>query len=192
MIFFELFYTFFCIGLFTFGGGYAMIPMIQGQVVGKGWISESALTDFIAISEVTPGPFAINIATFVGNTVGGVGGSILATLGVILPSLIIVIIVAKILEKFIKNKFVQGALDGVRPIVLALILSTTLLLFVKIIFFGGNSLQSEFVLDKRSFVLFIILIGFAFIYKKIKKKSLSPLLLLGLSALLGIIIFINN
>ena len=74
MIFFELFYTFFLIGLFTFGGGYAMIPMIQEQVVGKGWITEANLTDFIAVSEVTPGPFAFNISTFVGNTVGGVFG----------------------------------------------------------------------------------------------------------------------
>ena len=71
MIYLQLFYTFFLIGLFTFGGGYAMIPMIQEQVVGNGWITEEALTDFIAISEVTPGPFAINISTFVGNSVGG-------------------------------------------------------------------------------------------------------------------------
>ena len=75
MIFFELFYTFFLIGLFTFGGGYSMIPMIQEQVVGKGWLEGEALTDFIAISEVTPGPFALNISTFVGNSVAGPFGA---------------------------------------------------------------------------------------------------------------------
>lgn len=192
MILFELFYTFFCIGLFTFGGGYAMIPMIEEQVVNKGWISANALTDFIAISEATPGPFAINIATFVGNSVGGFGGAALATLGVILPSLIIIIIVAMILKRFMNNKFVQGSLNGVKPIVLALILSTTILLFIKIVFFGGNSLQSELQIDRRSFVLLLTLLGFTFIYQKVKKKSLNPLLILGLSALLGIIIFINN
>ena len=94
MIFFELFYTFFLIGLFTFGGGYAMIPMIQEQVVSKGWISESNLTDFIAVSEATPGPFAINISTFVGNSVGGVFGAICSTIGVILPSIITCLVVA--------------------------------------------------------------------------------------------------
>lgn len=189
MIFFELFYTFFMIGLFTFGGGYAMIPMIQEQVVSKGWISQSALTDFIAVSEVTPGPFAINISTFVGNTVAGPFGAVLSTLGVVLPSLIIIIIVAMILNKFMKNRFVQGALNGVKPIVLALILSTALLLFIKVIFFGGNSLQSELQLDKRSLVLFIMLAGFLFIYYRVKKKNLGTIPLLGISALLGIIIF---
>ena len=189
MVFFELFYTFFLIGLFTFGGGYAMIPMIQEQVVGKGWISEEALTDFIAISEVTPGPFALNISTFVGNTVAGPFGAVCSTLGVILPSLIIIIIVAMIMKKFITNKYVQGALNGVKPIVLALILSTALLLLVKVTFFGGHSLYSEFSFDKRSLALLIFLVGFITIYKKVNKKSLSPINILGLSALLGIIIF---
>ena len=121
MIFFELFYVFFLIGLFTFGGGYAMIPMIQEQVVDRGWISSNALSDFIAISESTPGPFAINIATFVGSETAGIFGSICATLGVILPSFIIILIVAYIMNKFLNNKYVRGALDGVRPVILALI-----------------------------------------------------------------------
>ncbi len=189
MIFFELFYTFFLIGLFTFGGGYAMIPMIQEQVVGKGWVSADALTDFIAISEVTPGPFALNISTFVGSNVAGPFGAVCSTLGVILPSLIIIIIVAMIMNKFIKNRFVQGALNGVKPIVLALILSTALLLFVKVIFYGGHSITGEFTFDLRSFALLITLVMFLIIYKKINKKSLNPILLLGLSALMGIIIF---
>ncbi len=189
MIFFELFYTFFLIGLFTFGGGYAMIPMIQEQIVGKGWISADALTDFIAISEITPGPFAINISTFVGNTVAGVFGAICSTIGVILPSLIIIIIVAMIMKKFISNKYVQGGLNGVKPIVLALILSTAILMFIKVIFFGGQSLQSEFVFDKKSLILLITLVIYMFVYKFINKKALNPIKLLGLSALLGIILF---
>lgn len=189
MIFFELFYTFFLIGLFTFGGGYAMIPMIQEQVVSKGWITESNLTDFIAVSECTPGPFAINISTFVGNSVGGVFGAICATVGVILPSIIVILIIAMIMKKFMKNKYVQGALKGVRPIVLALILSTALVLFIKVMFFRGNSLLGEFEFDIRSFTLLVILSSLLFIYKKVHKKSLGAIKLLGLSALLGIIIF---
>ena len=189
MIFFELFYTFFLIGLFTFGGGYAMIPMIQEQVVSKGWITESSLTDFIAVSEATPGPFAINISTFVGNSVGGVFGAICSTIGVILPSIIIILIIAMIMKKFMKNKYVQGALFGVRPVVLALILSTALVLFIKVLFFRGTSLKGEFEFDIRSFTLLAILSSMLFIYKKVKKKNLGAIKLLGLSALLGIIIF---
>ena len=189
MIYFELFYTFFLIGLFTFGGGYAMIPMIQEQVVGKGWITSDALTNFIAISEATPGPFAINISTFVGKEVAGVLGSVMSTVGVILPSLIIIIIVAMVMKKFLKNKYVQGALDGVKPVVLALILSTALVMFIKVIFFRGNSLKGELEFDMKSFTLLLVLTSFMFIYKKVNKKGLSPIALLGLSALLGLIIF---
>lgn len=189
MIILELFYTFFCIGLFTFGGGYAMIPLIQEQVVEKGWIAQSSLTDFIAISEATPGPFAINIATFIGNTVGGVGGAIVATIAVILPSLVIIIIIASILKKFIKNKYVRGALNCVKPIVLALILSTAITLCLKITLFENNSLQSAISIDKKSIVILITTVGFMFIYKKVKKKSLGPLQILGLTGLLGLIIF---
>jgi len=190
MIYFQLFYTFFCIGLFTFGGGYAMIPMIKEQVVGNGWITEEALTDFIAISEMTPGPFALNISTFVGNTVAGFGGAAVSTIGVILPSLIIITIIAMIMNRFLKNRFVQGALSGVKPIVLSLILSTTIILFVKIVFFSGSSFGKEIKIDKASFVLFLMLFGFMLIYKKNKKKSLNPLWILGLSALFGLILFI--
>lgn len=189
MIFFELFYTFFLIGLFTFGGGYAMIPMIQEQVVGKGWISESNLTDFIAVSEVTPGPFALNISTFVGNSVGGIFGAICATIGVILPSLIIIIIIAMIMKKFMTNKYVQGALNGVKPIILALILSTALVLFIKVIFFKSGSFKGEWDFDIRSFTLLITLVLIEVIHHKTQKKSLGAIKLLGLSALLGIVLF---
>ena len=189
MIYFELFYTFFLIGLFTFGGGYAMIPMIQEQVVGKGWISSDALTNFIAISEATPGPFALNISTFVGKEVGGVLGSVMSTIGVILPSLIIIIIIAMIMKKFITNKYVKGALNGVKPVVLALILSTALVMLIKVIFFRGTSLKGELDFDMKSFTLLIMISGYLFIHKKVTKKGLSPILLLGLSALLGLIIF---
>ena len=189
MIYLQLFYTFFLIGLFTFGGGYAMIPMIQEQVVGNGWISEKALLDFIAISEVTPGPFAINISTFVGNSVGGIFGAMCATVGVILPSLIIIIIVAIVMKKLIGNRFMQGALTGVKPIVLALILSTAILLFIKVIFFNGNAIKGDLQFDIKSLTLLIMLGGFLIIYKKAKKKSLGAIKLLGLAALFGLIIF---
>ena len=191
MIYFELFYVFFLIGLFTFGGGYAMIPMIQSEVVGRGWISSSALTDFIAISEATPGPFAINIATFVGSQTAGVLGALCSTLGVVLPSFIIILLVAFVMTKIIKNRFVQGALRGVRPVILALILSTAIVFFVKMLLFSGNDLFSQTIeFNKKGLALLLILGSYVLLYKYINKKGLNPIGLLGISALLGIIIFL--
>ena len=116
MIFFELFYTFFIIGAVTFGGGYAMLPLIQEQVLNKGWLPHDELINFIAVSESTPGPFAINIATYIGSVKGGEVstflapvGSLCATLGVVMPSFIIILIVAKFLERFRNSTFVSGA-----------------------------------------------------------------------------------
>ena len=189
MIYFELFYTFFLIGLFTFGGGYAMIPMIEEQVVSKGWIAEATLTDFIAVSEVTPGPFALNISTFIGNNIGGVFGAICSTIGVILPSLIIIIIVAIVMNRFITNKFVRGALNGVKPIVLSLIFSTALFMLIKVVFFNGNAIGGELAFDMKSFTLLIVLVGYIIIHKFVQKKSVSPIKMLGIAALLGLIIF---
>ncbi len=190
MIYFQLFYTFFLIGLFTFGGGYAMIPMIQDQVVGNGWMTDSQLTDFIAISETTPGPFAINISTFVGSQVGGVFGAICSTIGVILPSFIIILLVAIILSKFLKNRYVQGALNGVKPVIVALICATAIIFFIKMALYQGNALFSQtMTFDRVGIVLLIVLSSFAFIYKIIIKKSLNPILLLLLSACLGIVLF---
>ncbi|MGM9873597.1 MAG: chromate transporter, partial [Bacilli bacterium] len=175
MIYFQLFYVFFLIGLFTFGGGYAMIPMIQSEVVTRGWISEATLTDFIAISEVTPGPFAVNIATFIGSEMGGILGSVCATIGLVLPSFIIVLLIAIILKKFITSKYVQAALNGVKPIIISLILSTVIFLFIKIIFFNGHSLNSSFYFDRASLALLLVLFIISFLYKKKNKKKLSPI-----------------
>ena len=190
MIYFQLFYTFFLIGLFTFGGGYAMIPMIEDQIVGKGWMTDTQLSDFIAISESTPGPFAINISTFVGSQTAGIFGAVCSTIGVVLPSLIIIILVAIILSKFLKNRFVQGALNGVKPVIIGLITATAIIFFVKMALFAGNPIFSQTVVFNRAGVaLLIVLASFAFIYKIGQKKSLNPILLLLLSAVLGIVLF---
>ena len=100
MIFLELFWTFFKIGAFTFGGGYAMLPLIQEAVLSKGWAAPEALINFIAVSESTPGPFAINMATYIGAEQGGILGAFCATLGVVTPSFIIILLVAKFFDKF--------------------------------------------------------------------------------------------
>ncbi len=189
MIFLELFGVFFLIGLFTFGGGYAMIPLIESQVVSRGWISADALYDFIAVSEVTPGPFAINIATFIGSSQQGFLGALCATLGVVLPSFIVILLLATILRKFSKSKYLSGAIDGVKPIIISLISSTVIMLMVKTFFFGGSSLQSPFVINRTTIALFLIIFGFVLIYKKVFKKDFNTIGMLIISAIFGLIVF---
>lgn len=123
----DLFYTFFKIGAFTFGGGYAMIPLIQREVVdNKGWIESADVLDILAIAESTPGPLAINSATFVGYKMGGVLGSIAATLGVSLPSYLIICLISLVLEQFMANQWVSWAFMGIRSGVLVLMLNAIL------------------------------------------------------------------
>lgn len=118
--YFDLFITFFTIGLFTFGGGYAMLPLIQQRVVDKGWMTLEQIVDFVAVSESTPGPFAVNIATYVGVERGGILGSLCTTLGVVLPSFIVILIVAKCYIRFKNSKMVSGAMFALRATVVGL------------------------------------------------------------------------
>lgn len=121
MIYLELLLTFLKIGAFTFGGGYAMLPLIQAEVKSHGWLDTAELVDFIAVSESTPGPFAVNISTFVGMRTAGIPGALCATFGVVLPSFLIIILVAKFYEKFRKSSIVQGCMTGLKPAVVGLI-----------------------------------------------------------------------
>lgn len=192
MILFELFYTFFLIGLFTFGGGYAMIPMITNEAISKGWMTSDTLTNYIAISEATPGPFAINIATAIGNTVCGPLGALAATIGVVLPSFIIILLIAWVFNKILNNRYVKAALKGVQPTVLALILSTALVFLIKALFFSGNAITTnvnDIYFDKKVLSILLILFGLNYIFKFKQKKNLSPLLILLLAAVLGILVF---
>ena len=193
MIFFELFYTFFYIGLFTFGGGYAMIPLIEEQIKAYeiAWgVSSEILTYFIAVSESTPGPFAINIATFIGSQAGGIFGAVCATVGVILPSFIIILLIAMIMKRIMKNRFVKGALAKVGPVIIALITYTAINFFLKMFLYQGHAVNScDIAFDRASLAIFLMVGLFTIIYKKEKKKGLNPILILLLSAVLGIIVF---
>ena len=124
MIYLELFLTFLQIGAVCFGGGYAMIPLIRDQVVLRGWLTEGELLNMIAVSESTPGPIAVNMATFVGSSQGGVLGALVATLGVVLPSFLIILIIAALIRNLLQYQGVQAFLRGIRPCVVGLILST--------------------------------------------------------------------
>ena len=190
MSFLELFLTFFMIGAVTFGGGYAMLPMIQEQVLQR-WgdiIGPEALINFVAVSESTPGPFAINMATYIGSVVGGqeggwlmsVFGSFCATMGVVLPSFIVILIVAKCYDKFRESHIVKGCMTGLKPAVVGLIGSAILSVFLTVFFPAGIGwavfAQTEFYV---SLVIFGIMLVLAF-------KKVHPILLICLSAALGI------
>lgn len=196
MIYLDLFWTFFKIGLFTIGGGQAMIPMIMTNVVNKGWMEYDALVDFIAISESTPGPFAINIATYAGleaaNGMGGIGvlGAMCATLGVVLPSIIIILLIVKIFKEFMKKRAVKEVFLGVGATVTGLLASVWLSLFLTLIFglsIANYQFVGNFTPDWLSLGLFAVVFPISFI--KIKGKKFPPILIVVLSALLGILVF---
>lgn len=127
MIYLKLFLSFFQVGLFSIGGGYAALPLIQNQVVEiNGWLTMKEFSDLITIAEMTPGPIAINSASFVGNRIGGIAGSLAATFGCVLPSFIIVLTLAYLYQRYRKLTVVQGILEGLRPAVVALIASAGL------------------------------------------------------------------
>lgn len=183
----EMFWIFFKIGLFTIGGGYAMIPMITDQVVGKGWLTLPQLIDFIAVSESTPGPFAVNIATFVGMEQAGVVGAFFTTFGVVLPSFIIIYLISTYFyDRFIQNHIVQGVLDGIRPAVVGLIASATLTILLSAVF-GGAQLADGLSGLAGGFQLSSLVILAILAAIKHFKKKLHPILLIVIAAALGIL-----
>ena len=174
-IYLILFLEFFMIGLFTIGGGYAMIPLVRELVLKYNWMSETEFYNFLGVCESTPGPIAINMATY----------SIVATLGVVLPSFIIIILVASILKKVIKNKYFQAFLNGVKPVVIALIFGTGLMLVIKCIGFININ---EFSFDFISFLIFILIAFIFYFTKYFFKKKLNAISLILISASLGLLI----
>ena len=139
MIYAELFWTFFKIGLFTFGGGYAMIPLIRAEVIQKGWLTGEQVVNFIAVSESTPGPFAINLSTYTGCEMAGIFGGLCATIGVVLPSFVIILIVARIYDKFRKSKPVQACMSGLKPATIGLIGAASISIAKTVFFPDGVS-----------------------------------------------------
>lgn len=183
-IYLQLFYEFFKIGLFTFGGGYAMIPLVRDTAVNNGWLLADEFSSLIAVCESTPGPVAINMATYIGSLQGGILGSACATLGVVLPSFLIILLIASLLNKFTENKHFKNFIRGVKPVVTALILSTGLLLFVECI--GINVSTFETNLKIVSLIVFILIALSYIIVLKVFKKKISSIQLILIAAVLGI------
>ena len=189
MIYLQLFWTFFKIGLFTFGGGYAMIPLISQEVVGLNWLTEAQLINYIGISEATPGPFAINIATFVGATQGGLFGAVCSTLGVVLPSFIIILLVASIFRHFEENKFVKGALRGINPVVYALIIGTGVVLLVKNFWTNAFDFSATPDFDYISLIIAAVVVAGSLVFKKVKGKNLSAIWIIVFGAVAGMVLY---
>lgn len=195
MIYLQLFWTFFKIGLFTIGGGQAMIPMISQEVVEKGWLTLEEVQSFIAISESTPGPFAVNIATYTGVSVlqsAGVGesmlGAICATFGVVLPSLIIITLIALVFSNFIKKPAVQSVFVYVRSTVTGLLLAVFVGFVLSTLFGISSVLSHEPVqFDIIGTCLFAFLLGISLI--KVRGKSLQPIWLIVISAAVGMLCY---
>lgn len=180
MICLELFVTFFEIGAFTFGGGYAMFPLIQEQVAAHGWLTQQELINFVAVSESTPGPFAINVSTYVGMETGGLPGALCATLGVVLPSVIIILAVAKFFVRFQNSSAVRGCMSGLRPAVIGLIASAVVSVGSTVFFPSGFSLAA--LASTRAQVSFVIFAGMLIL----ALKKIHPILIIAVSALLGV------
>lgn len=181
-IYLELFLTFFKIGLFTFGGGYAMLPLIQEEVLAHKWMEVEEIINFIAVSESTPGPFAINCATYVGTETGGVFGAVCATSGVVLPSFIVILLVAKFYQKFKESKTISAVMTGLRPAVIGLIGSALISMILTVF-------ELDFNFDFTSFVLsdFLVSLGIATVMTVLVFKKVHPIIIILLSAGLGIL-----
>ena len=188
MIYLELFFTFLSIGAFSFGGGYGMIAMMREQVLLHGWLTEGELLDIIAVAESTPGPIAVNMATFIGSSEAGILGALVATLGVVLPSFLIILAIASVMKHLMRYAPVKAFLAGLRPAVIALILSTAILLALGS-FLNISSFLSPVKIDFRAIIIFVSLFLGAFLHKRIRNKALSPLLLIFCSGILGMVLY---
>jgi len=188
MIFLKLFLTFLKIGAVSFGGGYGMISLIRDDCLANGWLTEAELLNFIAVAESTPGPIAVNMATFVGSSQGGILGAFLATLGVVLPSFFIILLVAAVFTKLLRYAGVKAVLGGIRPAIIALILGTALTMLLSLIF-GIKSVSSEVSFDWRALIVMGVVFAISFTYSKWKKKKLSVIFLILVSGALGVILY---
>ena len=184
MILLRLFYEFFKTGLFAVGGGMATIPFLQNIGATTGWFTDADLTTMIAVSESTPGPIGVNMATYVGFTCAGLPGAVVSTLGLITPSIIIIIIIAGMLKKFRQSKLVDDVFYGLRPASTALITSAGLSVALSIFILVGGTETHTFSVNWMS----LILAALVFIGMRVPKlKKLHPIVFIGVSALIGIL-----
>lgn len=182
MIFLELFLGFLQVGCFSFGGAYGAIPLIRDVVLSYGWLDDETLTYMIAVSESTPGPIMVNMATYIGSSQGGFLGAVIATAAVVLPAFVIILLVMVLLKAVLKNPYVQAVLKGLKPCVTGIILATGGYMIV------NNCLPSSGA-DWKATILTVLLLLILFGGERLLKKKISPILLIAISACLGILMY---
>ena len=185
MILLDLFLGFLKVGCFAFGGAYGAIPLIRDVVMSYGWLSDEMLTYMIAVSESTPGPIMVNLATYVGSSEAGFLGAVIATTAVVLPSFLIILLVTALLKTVLKNKYVQAVLRGLKPCVIGIVLATGLYMIFKNCFGTISGLH----MDLRAIAVTVALYGSIFVWNKWKKKKLSPIAVIVVSAMVGIVMY---
>ena len=185
MIFKELFWGFFKVSCFTFGGGFGAIALIRDLVLGKEWLDEEMLTYMIAVGESTPGPIMVNLATYIGSAKAGFLGAAVATFAVVLPAFLIIILITALLKNFIKNPYVQAVLRGLKPCVMGIILATGSYMVVH----NCTDMGMKVPVSAKAVILTVFLFGIKYGYQSIKKKKMSPIVLILISAVAGIIVY---
>lgn len=186
MIYLQLFYEFFKAGLFAIGGGLATLPFLREISARTGWYTLSQLADMLAVAESTPGPLGVNTATYVGFTTGGVLGAVIATIGLVTPSIIIILIIARILQKFRHNRYVEHAFYGLRPASTGLIAAAGLSVFPLALLNSGK-ISSAILNDIKwpGVILFAVILVFTRWVKP--TKNWHPIIFVGISAAIGIV-----
>ncbi len=186
MIYLELFLGFLQVGCFSFGGAYAAIPLIRDVVIAYGWLDDEALSYMIAISESTPGPIMVNLATYVGSSQGGLLGAFLATFAVIFPAFVIILLILVILKTLLKNSAFQAVLGGLKPCVIGIILATGLNMIIGYVFYHSGEMA---LLQLKPLLITALLAALWFPVKYLAKKKFSPLTLIAIAACLGVLVY---
>ncbi len=185
MIYLDLFLGFLKVGCFSFGGAYGAIPLIRDVALSYGWLDDETLAYMIAVSESTPGPIMVNLATYVGSSQAGLGGAVLATLAVVLPSFLVILLAAAVLKNLLENRYVKAVLGGLKPCVIGIILATGVYMTVH----NGISGMGKPGLDLRPAAITAILAAVMWGAKPVLKRKVSPLALIAVSACLGILLY---
>lgn len=185
MIYLDLFLGFLKVGCFAFGGAHGAIPLIRDVVMSYGWLSDEMLTYMIAVSESTPGPIMVNLATYIGSKQAGFPGAAVATLAVVLPSFLIILLVTALLKTALKNEYVQAVLRGLKPCVTGIVLATGIYMILGNCF--GTITARK--VNIQAIIITVLLVASMFGCKHFAKKKLSPILLIVISAAAGMLVF---
>ena len=189
MILIQLFFTFLKVGAFAFGGGYAMLSLIGDSVLAYGWMTEEELLNFVGVETVIPGPIAVNMATYIGYEQGGFPGALLATVGVVLPSFIVILLVAALVKNLLKYPAVKSFIGGMRPALGGLILATAVTMGLSVFFGIRTAADVSLTLDWRTFILLAVIAAVPVLWKRFRKKEFSSILLVVLSGVIGILLY---